>query len=148
MDFIDHGSRDPFLYIDYSKSFLNFVCKVEKDFTHILAKKSVKLLEFFSNEINNAKRIEESLILNELLQGNTFTASHLKTIVAEKYGYEISDETVKSCLNNINFKFIRDKSAGKLLTLNEIYGLNILTLDDGFFQLTYEFKNITQAGTV
>ena len=144
MDFIEHGSRDPLLYIGYSKSLLNFVCKVEKDFTHTLAKKSVKLLELFSNEINNAKRIEESLILNELLQGNTFTASYLKTIVSEKYGYEVTDETVKSCLNNINFKFIRDKNAGKLLTLNEIYGLNILTLDDGVFQLTNEFKALLQ----
>lgn len=140
MDFIEHGSRDPFLYIGYSKSFLNFVCKVEKDFTHSLSGKSVKLLEFFSNEVNNSKRVEESIILNELLQGNTCTVSQLKTIVSDKYHYEVSDQTVESCLNNINFKFIREKSSGKLFTLNEIYGLNILTLDNDTFQLTKEFK--------
>ncbi|MFT5760432.1 MAG: superfamily II DNA or RNA helicase/HKD family nuclease/SOS-response transcriptional repressor LexA [Alteromonadaceae bacterium] len=140
MDFIEHGSRDPFLYVGYSKSFLNFVFKVEKDFTHALSDKSIKLLEFFSNELNNAKRVEESIILNELLQGNICTVSHLKTIVSDKYDYEVSDQTVESCLNNLNFKFIREKNSGKLLTLNNIYGLNIMTLDDGVFQLTAEFK--------
>jgi superfamily II DNA or RNA helicase/HKD family nuclease/SOS-response transcriptional repressor LexA len=142
MDFIEHGSRDPFLYIGYSKSFLNFVCKVEKDFTHSLPQKSVKLLEFFSNEVNNAKRVEESIILNELLQGNTCTVLQLKTIVSDKYHYEVSDQTIESCLNNLNFKFIREKSSGKLFTLNEIYGLNILTLDNDTFQLTNEFKEL------
>ena len=142
MDFIEHGSRDPFLYIDYSKSFFNFVCKIEKDFTHTLSEKSVKLLEFFSNEINNAKRIEESILLNELLQRNTCTVSHLKAIVVEKYHYDVSDQTIESCLNNLNFKFIREKSSGKLLTLNEIYGLNILALNDDVFQLTKEFTDL------
>jgi len=140
MDFIEHGSRDPLLYINYSKSFLNFVCKVEKDFTHSFSEKAVKLLEFFSNEVNNAKRIEESIILNELLQGDFFTVSDLKTIVSDKYHYEVSDQTVKSCLNNLNFKFIREKNARRLLTLNEIYESNVLTLCNGAFQLTTEFK--------
>ncbi|MGB2739806.1 MAG: DEAD/DEAH box helicase [Cognaticolwellia sp.] len=146
MDFVEHGSRDPFLYIDYSKSFFNFVCKIEKDFTHSLPEKAVKLLEFFSNEVNNAKRIEESIVLDELLQGNIFTVSHLKTMVANKYHYEVSDQTIESCLNNLNFKFIREKSSGKLLTLNEIYELNILTLNDGVFQLTLEFKSLLKLG--
>ncbi|WP_293268595.1 DUF3427 domain-containing protein [Neptunomonas sp.] len=144
MDFVEHGSRDPFLYIGYSKSFLNFVCKVEKNFTHSLSEKSVKLLEFFSNEVNNAKRVEESIILNELLQGNICTVSQLKNIISDNYHYEVSDKTVESCLNNLNFKFIREKNSGKLFTLNEIYGLNILTLDDGVFHLTTEFKALLE----
>ena len=140
MDFIEHGSRDPFLYVDYSKSFFNFVCKVEKDFTHSLTKKAVKLLEFFSNEINNGKRVEESILLNELLQKNTCTVSELKKIISNQYNYELSDKTVESSINNLNFKFIREKKAGRLLTLNEIYELNILTLNNGIFQLSNEFK--------
>ena len=142
MDFIEHGSRDPFLYVDYSKSFFNFVCKVEKDFTHSLSEKAVKLLEFFTNEVNNGKRIEESVLLNELLQKNTCAVSELKTIISTQYHYKVSDKTVESSLNNLNFKFIREKSAGKLLTLNEIYGLNILTLSNGDFQLSDEFKSL------
>jgi superfamily II DNA or RNA helicase/HKD family nuclease len=140
MDFIEHGSRDPFLYIGYSKSFLNFVSKIEKDFTHSLSEKAMKMLEFFSNELNNAKRVEEAIILNRLIQGCHLSVSELQCIVSDKYGYEISEQTIDSCLNNINFKFIREKKLGKLLTVNEIYGINVVTLEDGAFQLTTEFK--------
>lgn len=144
MDFIEHGSRDPLLYLEYSKSFLNFVCKVEKDFNHSFPQQSVKLLEFFSNEINNGKRVEESLLLNELLQRDTCSVLHLKSIIAENYDYDVSDKTIESCLNNINLKFIREKNAGQLLTLNKIYGLNILTLNDSIFRFTIEFKTILE----
>jgi superfamily II DNA or RNA helicase/SOS-response transcriptional repressor LexA len=142
MDFIEHASRDPFLYVEYSKSLLNFVCKVEKSFSHSLADKALKLLEFFSNEVNNGKRVEESLILNELLKRKTCSVLELKKIVAGEYNYEVTDQTIESCLNNINLKFIRDKSEGKLLPLNEIYGINIITLKGGVFQLTTEFNSL------
>ncbi|WP_250656446.1 DUF3427 domain-containing protein [Alkalimarinus coralli] len=140
MDFVKHGARDPFLYIEYSKSFLNFIIKVENDFSHSISDKGLKLLEFFSVEVNNGKRVEESLILNALLKRETCTIKEIKNIVADKYGYEVSDQTIQSCLNNINLKFIREKSKGKLLTLNEIHGINILNLNKGSFQLTAEFK--------
>jgi len=139
MDFIEHGSRDPFLYIGYSKSLINFVCKVEKEFTHSLSGKSLKLLELFSNEINNAKRVEECLILNELLHEGSCTVSRLKTIVLDQYNYEVTEQTIYSCVNNLNFNFIREKSSGKLLTLNEIYGLNIITIEKELLQFTADF---------
>jgi superfamily II DNA or RNA helicase/HKD family nuclease/SOS-response transcriptional repressor LexA len=142
MDFVEHSSRDPFLYIDHSKSFLNFVCKVLPDFSHTLPQTSVKLLELFSSEINNSKRVEESLILNELLKTDSCTVLHLKAIVYEKYDYDVSVQTVESCLLNLNFNFIREKKAGKLLTLNEIYELNIVQLDNNIFELTDEFKTL------
>ena len=147
MDFIDHGSRDPFLYIEHSKSFLNFVCKVDKDFNHSLPEKSVKLLEFLSNEINNAKRVEESLILNEILLSGSCIVVSLEKLVSDKYDYKISDQTIASCLNSLNFRFIREKKDGKLLTLNEIYGLDLIILDNGIFKLSDEFKVLLEEDT-
>jgi hypothetical protein len=144
MDFVEHSSRDPFLYIDHSKSFLNFVCKVVPNFTHTLPQTSVKLLELFSSEINNSKRVEESLILNELLKIGSCTVLHLKSIVSEKYGYDVSAQTVESCLLNLNFNFIRERAEGGLLTLNEIYELNIVNLDNNVFRLTDEFKALLE----
>ena len=51
MDFIEHGSRDPFLYVNYSNSFYSFITKVEKDHGFKLTKKQDKLLELFSKEV-------------------------------------------------------------------------------------------------
>jgi superfamily II DNA or RNA helicase len=67
MDFIEHGSRDPYLYVNYSNSYFNFIIKVEKDFISDLNLQQIKLLELFSKEINNGNRIEESFILKLLI---------------------------------------------------------------------------------
>lgn len=144
MDFIEHGSRDPFLYIEYSKSLFNFICRVEKDFHHSLSEKEVKLLGFFSSEINNAKRVEESIILDEVIKNDSYSISHLKKVISDRYKYQVSNETIDSCLNNLNFKFIREKSDGRLLSLNEIYDLNLISLKENVFELTPAFKTILE----
>jgi hypothetical protein len=66
VDFIEHGSRDPYLYVNYSNSYYNFIVKVDKEFNSELSTEQVKLLELFSKE-NNSKRVEESLIIKLLI---------------------------------------------------------------------------------
>lgn len=107
MDFIEHGSRDPFLFVDYSNSYYNFIVKVEKAENLALSKQQVKLLELFSKEINNSKRVEESLILKLLIESVELPVKKLKEMVIKKYRYSITEETIKSCLSNLNFAFVR-----------------------------------------
>jgi len=107
MDFIEHGSRDPYLYVNYSNSYFNFIVKVEKEFNTDLSIQQVKLLELFSKEINNGKRIEECIILKSLIAGNPTNFEIIKNIIISKYNYNITIETFKSCINNLNFKFVR-----------------------------------------
>jgi superfamily II DNA or RNA helicase/HKD family nuclease len=107
MDFIEHGSRDPFLFVDYSNSYYNFVLKVEKTESTTLSKQQVKLLELFAKEINNARRIEESLIIKLLIESGKLSVNELKAKILKKYRYSITDETVKSCVSNLNFEFVR-----------------------------------------
>lgn len=107
MDFIEHGSRDPFLYVNYSNSFYNFITKVEKEHEFKLTKEQIKLLELFSKEINNAKRIEESYILNQLILNEKLSISEFKNGIFTLYGFTPSKASIDSCLININFLFIR-----------------------------------------
>lgn len=109
MDFIEHGSRDPYLYVDYADSYYNFVVRVEKSENTVLSKHHVELLELFSKEINNSKRLEESLILKILIEEGQLSIPELKDIVLTKFRYSISDNTIKSCITNLNFEFIRKK---------------------------------------
>ena len=46
--------------------------------------------------------------------------------ILKKYNYSISDETIKSCISNLNFEFIREKKDGKLISVKEIYDLDII----------------------
>jgi hypothetical protein len=137
MDFIEHGSRDPFLYVQNSKSYYNFVVRVENSELIALSKESAKLLEFFAAEINNAKRVEESLILKLLIENGELTVQHLKESVSTEFGYLISDETITSCLINLNFNFIRKDE--KIIYIENgsfhFYPEFIQKLEDSIFRL-------------
>lgn len=141
MDFIKHGSRDPYLFVSYSDSYYNFVNKVDKEVSFVLAQEQIKLLELFAKEINNSKRVEESLIIKRLIEKDNLSIVELKQEVIEKYNYSISDETIKSCVSNLNFEFIREKKDGKLVSAKEIYNLDLLKLHNGFFVLSRTFTS-------
>ncbi len=106
-DFLEHGSRDPWLYVQYKKSYLNFINIIEEDYRLSLNNQELKLLEFFNLEINNAKRAEESIILLELINNAEITVSELKQTILQRFAYELSEYTIASCIINLNFKFIR-----------------------------------------
>jgi phage repressor protein C with HTH and peptisase S24 domain len=107
MDFIEHGSRDPYLYVDYSNSYYNFFVKVEKSEISVLTAQEIKILELFAKEINNGKRIVECYILKLLIELESIDFEEIKTVISTNYNYKISKETYNSCINNLNFKFVR-----------------------------------------
>ncbi|MDP2175212.1 MAG: DUF3427 domain-containing protein [Bacteroidota bacterium] len=129
MDFIEHGSRDPFLFIEYDKSFYSFTRRIEQADDQELPVNQRKLLELFYMEINNAKRVEDSLIIKILIESGELSVNELKEIVLRKYGYSISDDTIQSCISNLNFEFVRK-------------GQKIIYLKDNFFYLHVEFIDI------
>lgn len=120
VDFLNNETRDPFLFVEYSKSYYNFVIKADKDFEPTLNKNSISLLELFSREINNSKRVEESYILKKLIQNTELSLEELEEEINDKYGYYPSSETIKSCLRNLNFEFVR-KEKNIIVLKNEIF---------------------------
>ena len=139
MDFIEHGSRDTYLYVNYSKSYYNFIVKVEKENQPALSEIQIKLLELFGKEINNSKRVEESLILNLLIESGELSINDLRENILHKYQYTISDETIKSCVSNLNLEFVREKKGGQLLPAKEIYNLDVIRIENGDFVFSNKF---------
>lgn len=142
VDFIEQGSRDPELFVSYSKSYFNFVVELEDGPKALLNGNEIKLLELFSNEINNSVRVEESLILKQLLSVNGLEVDKFKSEVKREYGYSISDETINSCVNNLNFKFITENKNKKLVSVHDIYGINILKKSGSQIIIEEEFSKI------
>ena len=140
MDFIEHGSRDPFLFVDYDKSYYNFTLRVENNKSP-LSNYELKLLELFSKEINNSKRVEESLILLLLIESGELPVNTLKSKVLEKYHYSISDDTIKSCILNLNFSFVRELKDGLLIAAKKIYSIDVISIEQGNFILSSDFKS-------
>jgi superfamily II DNA or RNA helicase len=106
MDFVEHGSRDPFLYVNYSKSYFNFVAEEEDSLRFSLSSKEKRLLELLSINIANGKRIEEVLILMELLNKNAVAFSDVQLLMLDQFGLSTNEATFHSCINNLNFTFI------------------------------------------
>jgi superfamily II DNA or RNA helicase len=141
MDFVEHSSRDPQLYVNYSKSYFNFVLSQEESLQNKLSEKEIKLLELFSSEIANTKRIEEVIILKKLISGNILLNEDLKVIIFKEYGYSLSDETIESCIKNINFDFVTESHNKKLVSVSEIYDLKIISYANGVISFNEDFMD-------
>ena len=141
IDFINHGSRDPQLYVNYSKSYFNFVAGQE-DFNGRINEKQKKLLELFSNEINNSKRIEETILLKNLFLNESVDLNEFKTQIQNKYAYILSDSTLNSCVRNLNFEFVTENKDKKLKSAREIYELNIVRKEDGKLMIEEDFLSL------
>lgn len=136
IDFVKHGCRDPFQYVTYSRSYFNFITSLEDNYDQLLSLEHKKLLELFSSEISNAKRIEEVIILIELLKQNQLSVQKLNEILKNEYSIVLSTATLESCIRNLNFDFI-GKSKRIIYKLN-----NKLILHDDFIKLL-ENKNFS-----
>ena len=107
MDFLEYGSRDPWLYVKYKKSYVNFLNILEEKYRNSFNKSDLQFLEFFNLDINNAKRVEESLILRALIQNGEVSIQELKRQIKSEFDYDLTRTTIESCLINLNFQFIR-----------------------------------------
>lgn len=133
MDFIRHGSRDPFSYVEYAKSFYHFAKQQEKDALLALNDNEIKLISTFSKDINNSKRIEESLVLRALLADEVITVDALALTIKERYGYKMNPNVVSSVINNLNLGFVTEKHEKELKPVGEIYGFNVVQLEEYTF---------------
>lgn len=141
VDFLEHGERDPFSFVEHSKSYFSFVAKVDNKLMVQVTDKAKKLLEVFSKEVNNGKRVEECIILKILIEEGELGISDLKNRIKERYGYYITNETINSCFLNLNLSFVRDKKDKKLLPVGEILGVRVVELYNDVFKLQDQFKS-------
>src|SRR5262249_13174152 len=107
VDFIEHGSRDPFLYVKYARSYFNFVVQEERELVGKLSPVEINLLELFSTHVADAKRIEEIIILKALLLNGSVAYEEVGKMVQERFGFEMSKGTIESCIRAINFEFVK-----------------------------------------
>jgi len=138
-DFVKMNSRDPKTYVDYSKSYYNFIVSQEKNLISSLGEREKKLLEFFSTDIANLKRIEEVILISQLIEKKEYSIDKLRKHIFEKYKYKISDETISSIYKNLNFEFITEKYEKKLVAVREKYNFNIIKLKNNNFTLEDDF---------
>jgi superfamily II DNA or RNA helicase len=139
VDFLEHGSRDPQLYVSYSKSYFNFLKSIGEPFTDRLTKDQEKLLELFSCDINNAKRIEESILLDFLVENMSIDKIEFQNLIFQRYNYLPSTDDVESCINNLNLRFITEKYKNVETIVADIYNFHIVKVEQNRISLSDSF---------
>lgn len=111
-DFYNYASIDPELIFKYSKSYYNFLIKIDEKIGFTLNNNQIKALEMFSNEISNGKRPHELLILNDLLENNYTTFEQIEYEL-EKYNIKNDNDSINSAIDVLNGVFFTSSKGTK-----------------------------------
>lgn len=141
MDFIKHGFRDPKLYADYSRSYFNFIADRESCYRSELNTKQRKVLELLTNEILNGKRLEEIIVIKELMLSKKCSIKKLEELIYKNYNLKISNKLYDSIITNLKFAFVTDKMENKLVPLSQKYGVCIINEKDNEIFMNEEFES-------
>ena len=106
MDFLAHESRDPFLFVSAKGSFFHFAVGQEPDLLGMLTAEEQDLLALIATHLANAKRIDEVVILDQLVAHGRLSVAALAPLLEQNFGLRNSPATLHSCLRNLNFDFL------------------------------------------
>lgn len=118
MDFVEHGGREPYSFIISQGSYYNFINMVEPNLKYKLDKEEEIMLNFYSKEVLNGKRIEEGILLALLIAKGITSFSEICQITMKNFNYEPTYKTIESTISLINGQFFNDADKKK-------YGLKV-----------------------
>jgi superfamily II DNA or RNA helicase len=129
MDFIESNSRDPFSFVEYSKSYLDFVNMVEEGIYFELPPFAARLLQYLCKNINDGKRLEESALISSLIMEGSISVNKFYRQLKQKFNFDAKEDNLNSIVRNVNLRFITERSGAKTIPVGELYDYEIVTLD-------------------
>lgn len=143
VDFVKFNMRDPWAFIESKDSYYSFVDSIEK-FNDNSVNQS--LLKAFALNINNSKRVEEAFILLKIIDQEKISLDLIQSDFINSYERAIDSETLKSCVRNLNFQFIRQNLQIIEFSNNEFsQGKDLQTFISSETAKSYLYDNIEYA---
>jgi superfamily II DNA or RNA helicase len=127
MDFVEHGGRDPFAFVENSKSYFQFAKRVDQSLTDDLSPEEIALLSIFSTEINNAARIEESLSTKMLIENGSASREEISSQIYLQFGYKPTELDLDSAFHNIRLGFATEMVKNSRVSIQEKLGYYTVT---------------------
>lgn len=112
LDFYEYGEIDPMLFVDYAKTYNNFVRMVDKDYKVDFTSAEGAILEFVSSLIINGKRPHELVLLKLLLNQQFIDKNMFKRCLEEK-GKKYKEADYLSAVRVLKKDFINTQSEQK-----------------------------------
>ncbi len=137
MDFVEHGSRDPMIYVEKDGSFYAFIDKQEN--IGALSPLQIRRLSFFEKEVCDGKRLEEVLLLKLLIEKGQVALNEFVRILSEKY--HIESPSINSVINYLNGEFHQLSACEKYSTTKYVKS------KEGIFLKTKELDELLTSPT-
>ena len=112
LDFYEYGEIDPMLFVDYAKTYDNFVRMVDKDYKVTFSKKEAATLEFVSSIILNGKRPHELIMLQMILEQQIINRKAFTERLAER-GKKFREADYVSAIRVLTKDFLNTQSEKK-----------------------------------
>ena len=114
-DFYENGDFNPLLILNHNSfdCYLDFIQKVEKDFTNPLSEEEINSLKFVSKNLADGKRPHEIIILKCLMYNKAFNIDKVLDILKRDYGLEEQVLSVESAVNILNLDFFTKNEKAK-----------------------------------
>jgi len=112
LDFYEFGEIDPMLLIHYAKAYHRFVQMVDQEYKNSFSPDEEALLEFVSSLLVNGKRPHELLMLQMLMQKDSFSREEFQ-LKLQRLGDDFREEDYQSAVNVLNKQFINTQAEKK-----------------------------------
>lgn len=122
-DFLEYESRDPYQFVEYSKSYLNFVNMVEDDKFKVNNDEK-KILEIYSQYLNNGTSIEDVILLKNIINHRGIRLSEFQSLL--KDNYDIRDNKIDTIVNVLKLNYFIEKINNKEEKIGNFYKYELI----------------------
>lgn len=145
VDFLEHGARDPFHYVEYSGGLYHFAHLIGEELDEI-GFLHQEVLSYCSKFVNDGKRILDSIILRLLCDNHSITITTLKEEATLCLLREVDNSEIRTALHcvNLNFDIIRyNKQDARI---SDKLGFQLVKLSGENIIRTAEFHELISNG--
>lgn len=143
MDFVEQNSRDPYQYVSNTKaSLLKFA--IQQDPTIRVDQNSLKLLSYLSIYACNGRRLEDAVILEQVLARGKTSISDIRVEIEKLAFYKPSVEIINSAIHSLNLKYDTETLNGSVVSISEATNFSLLKVESDEIRLDVNLLNISK----
>ena len=116
-DFFENGDMDALLILNHNSfgCYLDFLAKVEDDFTNPLSEDEANSLKFISKNLADGKRPHEILILKCLALNKSFKEDKISDLLNDMYGLKDQSKSIESAIRLLQLDFFTDNEKARYM---------------------------------
>ena len=137
-DFLVYESRDPYQFVDYSKSYLNFVNMVEED-SYKVNNDEKKILEIYSQFLNNGTSIEDVFLLRNIIENHSLRLNEFESLLKDQY--EITNIKIDLIINILKLNYFIEKIKSKEERIGDYYNYELINYSNGVISIGKTLKD-------